>query len=432
MTRWGVPALGAGALSRRGFAAYALSALLAAALGGCPHVPDEPACKQTCARLQICGLLPSPLGAKNDVADAVENCAARCQLSDVAVRDQVVGCTKRVSPANVGCPEGECGACFDRASCGNIAACLESAFPLFEGKFLGQSRGQLLPVTEALVVSWAAVRGEGEGGAGGGSASACASIPGALVCEQCDSGAELTHGGRPKGLCKEPMNDDGWCGVAGVSTLRPFVLEGSPAIGLTYLEPELSCAARLLRSVDFDAVSPGPVRFGFEVRGSTRQKAPGPEEKSALFCHVFYTPPFLLKAGREDQCVQVSLPRGVQYHDLIDDCESRRSVPGRGSDACDLIFRCEEGDRCADGSDNDNNGLVDCDDPKCQCSTGPGGGAGASGGEAGAAGQSAGGAGGEVGTAGQRAGGSAGSEAGGGEGGAGAGSAALRGSEGRR
>ena len=44
-----------------------------------------------------------------------------------------------------------------------------------------------------------------------------------------------------------------------------------------------------------------------------------------------------------------------------------------GSSGCELIVHFdpppEQGDQCADGIDNDGNGLIDCMDPSCQGSS---------------------------------------------------------------
>jgi hypothetical protein len=305
----------------------ALAAALLA-LVQCSESATARRCQQACARLNACGLLPSPLGGGLDSQD---NCQSRCQESDQPsdsnLQSAVLDC---VLPSESGTGIGDfgrswCGAPLDATTeandglCAQVAACLSRTNP--SGSILGQS---------SLTVLVA-------GNADGGSPLPTAEGPGcATSC--CDA-------------AQETPTDPSWCLAVGARSIQAFVVQESNAtLGATQ-----TCAAALTNPTLFPGLTPGLARPGLYVAGQTVAPAPpdgGDADAeagvgSSAYCWVFWGEQVVTRAGATTEAVVDIVPSQI----LVDGGWART---------------CERGAACHDGIDNDGDGLIDCADPKCE------------------------------------------------------------------
>jgi hypothetical protein len=320
-------------------------------LAGCTSTSTRDVCAGACDALSACGLLPSPLGAGDQL---VGNCTERCVSSDPVARSAIETCTgtAEAGAETLGdnlerswCGEVDGSASGDEA-CSRVAACLGRAFA--GTSILGEAALTVLVTTNG---------------------DAAAPVPTDDTC-QAAVGAEA------------PPTVD-WCAGVGARSVQAFAVQESTAI----LGPSQTCAAAISSPTTFTPLKPGLVRPGVLVQGEQviPVDAGGDAEGSVdvadgsmpeggttgvAFCWVFWGEQVVARAGTT-QTANVPL------------------------EAVDVLatgvwrYACEQGATCHDGIDNDGDGLIDCADPKCEseCSGdgGAGVGAGASdGGEAGA------------------------------------------------
>jgi hypothetical protein len=285
--------------------------LLAASAPACPSVPNGPLCDVACGNLSSCGLLPSPLGASTDDANARDNCEARCGLSDDVVGDKVRDCASALEHvSNDWCKSG--------SECERIAACLESAYP--EATILGEA---------AVAVN--AVDGPGT----------------PLVC------------GDGFGLVRTTPIDDprDWCQRERITTGLAFVLDRSGY----HPGAETACEQLIAQQVTFRHVEPGLLTPGFELRGTQPSEEDGGTPEP--FCRVHYGPTNALSAG-----ILAVAPVFVQQGAY--DCENTPDMCQNGKDddrngladchdpKCDCENTVEQGDAGLDAGSIDD---ADCD-----------------------------------------------------------------------
>jgi len=151
-----------------------------------------------------------------------------------------------------------------------------------------------------------------------------------------------------RALCKKP------------GTARAFVVQN----GKQSWSDSTDCSDLFAAPPVFEDLSPGVTRGGVVI-----QRAGGTS------CAALLTRSTWLSAGPEVQRLELGVACSLD--------------PAAGGSADDCFVPCEApGALCHDGSDNDNDSFVDCDDPKCACpsqpSTSPATDAGGAGGENGA------------------------------------------------
>lgn len=269
---------------------------------GCDYMRAD--CEHACAWLKECGLLPSTLG----TASASENCDARCSNS-ASVRERVLQCVVADTPRNDWCEAG------GEAKCTRLSQCIGQIGP--GTSLLGSTRVQI---------------------------ASLASEPSACM-EATECGPAFTPE-EARTACS-PEQEHG-----GFSTLNTFL-----QVGGVYRETEQDCVTALSDGAVFTDVPPGLVRAGVVYRGARQavvpsmsdagmgtQSAPVEASSSARSsCHVITTAGdrFVASGG----CWRVALPVWTA------------DAPG---------LPCEQGTAlCSDGLDNDQDGRVDCSDPKC-------------------------------------------------------------------
>jgi hypothetical protein len=299
----------------------------------CLKLESDTACTTACENAEQCGLLPSPLGAAGQGVTDQQNCIDRCNVTSPDQRTVVTSCTN-VDAALDGRAMAWCGDGVTSGSgaCDQIASCLTQA--LGEG-ILGQS---------ALSIVLAP----------GGDAEAPADVPDASTCVACNSqcGGKVCDS-RACGGALGAQNATSWCVSVQAATAQLFYISGTRQV----FGPTVACSDGLDRASVFDSLSPGPFRAGVKIRGASQADAGNVEggAPTAPYCWVFYGPKVVLGAGETDQTVVGLLEPGV--------------LSSRGG-----VHTCEDNAIvCADGFDNDGNGLIDCADTQCAayCQTTP-------------------------------------------------------------
>jgi hypothetical protein len=311
-----------GALRRIAATVAVLAAL--AGLAECNDDATARSCEAACARIQACGLLPSPLGAG---PDPQENCSSRCEESDPTLRSAALDCAL---PAEAGRGIGDfgrswCGAPTDAAIesldglCSQVAVCLSRVNS--GGAILGQASLTVLAA----------------GLADGGSPLPTAEDLGCTTT--CCTPAQ------------EPPTDPSWCTLVGARSVQAFVVQQANAT----LGGSQTCAAALTTPTSFSEVTPGLARPGLYVMGQSMIGAPSDAGEagtdaaivSPSYCWVFWGNQVVVRAGSGTQAVVDIAP----FQMLLEGGWPRT---------------CERGAACHDGIDNDGDGLTDCADPKCE------------------------------------------------------------------
>jgi hypothetical protein len=334
-----------------------LLTLVTLILGGawlfaCPSNFNVNDCVGACTRLASCGFLPSSLGTSLTDVTGTDNCINRCEESNDTVVKAIHDCAIRVDTGDDAtapqCSQG----------CASVAKCLISEYP--KDDVLGLAGVIIVPVlADPRRAGEAGPDGEAgpEGEAGPDETSS------ALRCQPPPCSPEA--GACPTSTGIEFVGDRplAWCRGESATEVRTFVFQG----GAYSFSDTTGCADLLTRPPTFTSLDPGQALVGLEVRGRPTVEATdagpsvagdggsgagpdaaiadagAPDAGGQPFCHQYYGDQIALLAGK----VQTAL------------------VALR-NDAAAPVLDCEEGDiLCHDQKDNDQNGLVDCSDPRC-------------------------------------------------------------------
>ncbi len=342
-----------------------------ALLAGCARdlgVADEvrAECQRICDRLDRCGLLPSALGS-GEGREAEGHCALRCELTESRLRSDVSACLLDPEPGRRPSSAGDCAPWRGGESvCLSARDCLRTVFAAD------------VPVvgTGDLVVRFGV--GEVRAGAAGGDcrpARVSAADEGVLEPVRSRAGQESPD------RCT-PLASGDWCAALNVGSVRVFVLQD----GRAEERAAASCETALSGESRFRNLMPGTARPGAKLAGACPAGVcPEAADVRGLRCHetgdeadtepaladvadapapvpwcvVVYGEEVVARAGDANVAAVLVPPTDVVAGLLQ---ALRKGAAEEGPAA----YRCEESaELCANGLDDEQDGLVDCDDPDC-------------------------------------------------------------------
>ena len=333
-----------------------MSASALGLLGGaasCSLTTDNPECPGLCQLLADCGVLPSALGNSTGKFSDQANCEQRCALTEASIRDDINQCSKDVDRTW----------CQERNSCRSFAACLEARFPDQQATGVAQVTVAAVPWEHAAYDPCSSTPTGNTGGAGG------------------EGGAGAADARNSNSFDETTARD--WCTRVRASRGRVVF---SDAVGMRFGD-DTDCVSLLTKPASFVSVRPGLVEYGIELRGTltlpglTRPEpstAPGGLQgaggtslvKATATAADEFGSRQLMTARAPDQqpSVCVYLP-GARAQ--ISPGSTELVVPVRNTPRFTRsVGECNgRPTSCGDGQDNDGDGLVDCADPKCACTT---------------------------------------------------------------
>jgi hypothetical protein len=350
----------------------AIAAISLSAVASCAQTDDLDDCVRHCDFMERCRLLPSSLGEGTAAFDATSNCRERCRLSDRHTRAEVVNCSKGFDATNDGitswCDGGDQlqvgGTAAQTTSCRSLAMCLEELFPGQDATAHARLELRLLTASEPLAQEQFC------SALGGLSSSSTQAGTGGVA----GSGNSISQPRTVSTFQRDTASI--WCQSLGVSHGRVVVvdwsgtrfgeedtcenlLSGRPSIsgvhaGLVQYGIELqglqNAAARAAHARRHAEVIPAGIQSTFQASSNAAPKLVAPTEPNELrpFCAYFSGGETVVPSQRAREYI-VQLPAPADLSEGPGEC------PGRASS-------------CNDGRDNDRDGLVDCQDPKCACS----------------------------------------------------------------
>jgi hypothetical protein len=287
-----------------------LALFLAVASPTCENETNE-SCSISCAQLERCDLLPSPLGSD------VDNCTARCSNSTDDVRTNFEACARRARSSQVWTI-----AANERSGCNAVAACLSAAAQ--STSIVGKGKAAIIADLRPLEPTASAFDG------------AVSPLLARLACEPLLD--QATAASR--------------CEALSAFSVEVFVEQGAERFAF-----EDVCATAL-SMVAFDGLSAGLARGGYVVQGAelvttldagpdgSADDAGPPEQETRPFCYVLRSSVAVVPAGG---CAGL----GVHVPDELSSLRAAGSPCERDADSCN------------DSIDNDEDGRVDCLDTEC-------------------------------------------------------------------
>lgn len=300
---------------------------------------EEPAedCVAACETAEMCGLLPSILGA-GDGADARESCVNQCRASGPSRRNRVTQCLRQDAETH-----GPDGAEDDvdlrdswcsRGECQKAATCLWEAFN--EPKILG---------TGELEIDF--VLGDGDA-----STQAKGDLCGATRLRR-ENGPECAPLDADCGM------EDGleaFCECIGATEAQVFVEH----VGGRRAPAPVSCVQALVGAT-VSGLVPGLVQPGLKLRGA---RYPAEEPEPGADGTTVEPEPWCIVVWGAGEVVPAS-----DFTTGTDRTEATFALPPGDVEAlrlCPSAFSCEDTlERCSNGEDDDGDAKTDCDDDEC-------------------------------------------------------------------